>query len=39
LDDYADDAPSAAPIGPPPPGVPAAEWKAMSPEDRKLWSR
>jgi hypothetical protein len=28
---------SAAPIGPPPPGVPAAEWKAMSPEDRKLW--
>ena len=30
---------SAAPIGPPPPGVPAAEWKAMSPEDRKLWSR
>jgi len=31
------DASSAAPIGPPPPGVPAAEWKAMSPEDRKLW--
>jgi hypothetical protein len=30
---------SAAPIGPPPPGVPAAEWKAMSPEDRKLWPR
>ena len=30
---------SAAPIGPPPPGVPAAEWKAMSPEDRKLWSQ
>jgi hypothetical protein len=40
LDDYAAaaaGATSAAPIGPPPPGVPAAEWKAMSPEDRKLW--
>jgi hypothetical protein len=30
---------SAAPIGAPPPGVPAAEWKAMSPEDRKLWPK
>lgn len=25
------------PVTKPPPGVSAAEWKAMSPEDRKLW--